>query len=135
MLTDPSLPSGSDRILAALDWLDPDRRHDVVINLQGDIPFADPAMVRLCADVLEDHPDSDISTIIVARVRAGGPRNPDVVKAIVPFGAGEGRAGALFHPLDPLWRGAGVAPYRHLRLSPRGAGAIHRRPAFAAGTA
>src|ERR1700744_4132662 len=39
VLTDPDLPSGSDRILAALAVLDPDRRHDSVINLQGDIPF------------------------------------------------------------------------------------------------
>jgi 3-deoxy-manno-octulosonate cytidylyltransferase (CMP-KDO synthetase) len=39
VLTDPDLPSGSDRILAALATVDPDRRHDAVINLQGDMPF------------------------------------------------------------------------------------------------
>src|SRR5580693_7527816 len=33
VLTDPALPSGSDRALAALNALDPDRRHDAVINL------------------------------------------------------------------------------------------------------
>ena len=46
VMTDPDLPSGSDRILAALAALDPERRHDVVINLQGDIPFVDPALRR-----------------------------------------------------------------------------------------
>src|ERR1019366_7796041 len=35
VLTDPDLPSGSDRILAALAVLDPERRHDAGINLQG----------------------------------------------------------------------------------------------------
>src|SRR3954471_23172143 len=34
VLTDPDLPSGSDRILAALAELDPAGQHDVIINLQ-----------------------------------------------------------------------------------------------------
>src|SRR5665213_1170810 len=34
VLTEPDLPSGSDRIVAALAEIDPDGRHDVVINLQ-----------------------------------------------------------------------------------------------------
>ena len=36
VLTDPNLPSGSDRIRAALEALDPDGRCDAVINLQGE---------------------------------------------------------------------------------------------------
>src|ERR1700761_3910198 len=36
VLTDPALPSGSDRIMAALEALDPGQRFDTVINLQGD---------------------------------------------------------------------------------------------------
>ena len=35
VLTDPALPSGSDRIHAALEALDPSGRHDVAVNLQG----------------------------------------------------------------------------------------------------
>src|ERR1700741_2726257 len=42
VLTDPALPSGSDRILAALAELDPQGRHDLVVNLQGDMPFVEP---------------------------------------------------------------------------------------------
>ena len=41
-LTDPDLPSGSDRIFAALQAVDPDGAHDVVVNLQGDLPALDP---------------------------------------------------------------------------------------------
>src|ERR1700760_2614229 len=62
VLTDPGLPSGSDRILAALKVLDPDQMHDVVINLQGDLPFFDPGLVRACADVLEQEPGCDMAT-------------------------------------------------------------------------
>ncbi len=52
VLTDPGLPSGSDRIFAALQALDPEGRHDVVINLQGDLPALDPAQIRAAADAL-----------------------------------------------------------------------------------
>src|SRR5262249_49562910 len=43
--------------------------------------------------------------------------------------------GALLHPLDALRRRAGLATHRHLWLSPRGARALQRRAAFAAGAA
>ena len=36
MLTDPELPSGTDRIYAALLEIDPDSAFDRVINLQGE---------------------------------------------------------------------------------------------------
>ena len=40
VLTDPDLPSGSDRCLAAIECLD--SRPDLIINLQGDAPFTPP---------------------------------------------------------------------------------------------
>jgi 3-deoxy-manno-octulosonate cytidylyltransferase (CMP-KDO synthetase) len=43
VLTDPDLPSGSDRIWAALNQVDPDARYDVVVNVQGDLPIIPPA--------------------------------------------------------------------------------------------
>src|SRR5471032_707572 len=46
VLTDPALPSGSDRIFAALKMADPDGRHDVVVNLQGDLPALEPQTIR-----------------------------------------------------------------------------------------
>ena len=36
VLTDPALPSGTDRIFAALQAVDPERRFQRVVNLQGD---------------------------------------------------------------------------------------------------
>ena len=62
VLTNPELPTGSDRIAAALASLDPERSHDAVINVQGDLPTLDPAAIRVAADGLAD-PDIDIATL------------------------------------------------------------------------
>ena len=48
-MTDPDLPTGSDRIPRRSRALDPDRAHDAVINVQGDMPMLDPAAIRLAA--------------------------------------------------------------------------------------
>ena len=44
--TDPDHPSGSDRIFEALMKLDAAKRHPVIVNVQGDLPTLDPALVR-----------------------------------------------------------------------------------------
>src|SRR3569832_475658 len=45
ILTKPDHPSGSDRIYEALLKLDPDARHDIVVNLQGDLPTLNPELI------------------------------------------------------------------------------------------
>jgi len=45
VLTDPDLPSGSDRIWQALGAIDAAGRHDVIVNVQGDLPTLDPALI------------------------------------------------------------------------------------------
>src|SRR6266487_871783 len=47
VLTDPALPTGSDRIQAAITLIDPGRAHDAVVNVQGDMPMLDPAVICL----------------------------------------------------------------------------------------
>jgi 3-deoxy-manno-octulosonate cytidylyltransferase (CMP-KDO synthetase) len=122
VLTDPGLPSGSDRILAALAQLDPDGRHDVVINLQGDIPFVEPAMIKACAQLLENQPSCDIATV-VAPASAQDRINPDVVKAILALQP-DGRSGrALYFTRStlygegPTWHHLGVYGYRRAALA------------------
>lgn len=93
VLTDPDLPSGSDRIHAALaDW-DAAGAYDAVVNLQGDLPTLDPAIVRATFDVLAD-PAVDIATAACAITEEGERDNPNVVKAVIalPGGARVGRA-------------------------------------------
>src|SRR5262250_1251470 len=45
VLTDPDLPSGSDRIFRALEIVDREGEHDVVVNVQGDLPALDPGSI------------------------------------------------------------------------------------------
>jgi 3-deoxy-manno-octulosonate cytidylyltransferase (CMP-KDO synthetase) len=62
MLTDPALPTGSDRIHAAVTMLDPQRLHDVVVNVQGDMPMLDPAAIRVALAALAET-GADIATL------------------------------------------------------------------------
>ncbi len=82
VLTDPDLPSGSDRIMAALDQCDPLSVYDRVVNVQGDLPTIDPQTIRDTLGALED---ADIATPVAEIVREEERTNPNVVKAI--FGA------------------------------------------------
>ncbi len=118
VLTDPDLPSGSDRILAALAALDPDRRHDAVVNLQGDIPFIDPALVGACAGLLDDEPTCDIATLIAPEGSPAERSDTDCPKAVVAMQPGGKRARALYFTRStlygdgPVWRHIGLYAYR-----------------------
>jgi 3-deoxy-manno-octulosonate cytidylyltransferase (CMP-KDO synthetase) len=122
VLTDPDLPSGSDRILAALAVLDPDRRHDAVVNLQGDIPFIDPALVGACAGLLDDEPTCDIATLIAPEGSPAERTDPDCPMAIVAMQPGGKRSRALYFTRStlygdgPVWRHIGVYAYRRQAL-------------------
>jgi len=106
VMTDPRHPTGSDRIHEAISHLDPGRSHDVVVNVQGDLPLLDPAAVRVAVAGLAD-PEFDIATLAaviedeaalhetsVNKVVAGfaDPTRPARVlyfsKAAVPWGEG-----------------------------------------------
>ncbi len=122
VLTDPDLPSGSDRILAALAVLDPDRRHDAVINLQGDIPFLDPALVKACVALLEQEPSCDIATLIAPEGSPAERTDPDCPKAIVALAPGARSGRALYFTRStlygdaPVWRHIGLYGYRREAL-------------------
>ena len=57
-LTPSDLPSGTDRIAAAANAA-PD---DIVVNIQGDEPLIDPALIDRIAAVLRDDPSLSMST-------------------------------------------------------------------------
>jgi 3-deoxy-manno-octulosonate cytidylyltransferase (CMP-KDO synthetase) len=81
VLTDPNLPSGSDRIFAALQSYDPERRFDVIVNLQGDLPTIESASVRAALAPLAD-PAVDIATLAARITREEERADPNVVKAV-----------------------------------------------------
>ncbi|RZJ93427.1 MAG: 3-deoxy-manno-octulosonate cytidylyltransferase [Brevundimonas sp.] len=122
VLTDPSLPSGSDRIRAAIDAIDPEGDFDAVVNLQGDMPFADPGLAVACAAVLHSRPECDIATLVAPELDVSDRSNPDVVKAVLALGEGQHAARALYFTRStlygdaPIWRHIGVYGYRREAL-------------------
>ncbi len=122
VLTDPNLPSGSDRIYEALTRIDVGRRFDIVINLQGDLPTIESESVRAVLTPLENA-DCDIATLVVQIAKDDEKTNPGVVKAVVAFidGARIGRAlyfsrVAVPSGEGPLFHHIGIYAYRRNAL-------------------
>jgi 3-deoxy-manno-octulosonate cytidylyltransferase (CMP-KDO synthetase) len=118
VLTDPGHPSGSDRICEALQRLDPEGKHDAVVNVQGDLPTIEPEAIRSVFAPLAD-PAVDIATLVAEIVRDEERGNPNVVKAAAVFEAGAGSARALYFSRAPVpWTGADDALplYHHIGL-------------------
>lgn len=82
VLTDPALPTGSDRIYQALQNIDPDKKHDAVINVQGDVPTLDPDLISTAFAVL-DHTEVDIATLATPITRPEDIHATQVVKAVI----------------------------------------------------
>jgi len=122
VLTDPDLPSGSDRILAALKQIDPDGAHDVVINLQGDIPFLAPEVVTAVTGLLAEQPSCDISTVMVGEADPAERTNPDIPKVVAALQPDGRSARALYFTRSvlygdgPVWLHHGVYGYRRAAL-------------------
>ena len=122
ILTDPDLPSGSDRIRAAVEAIDPGGDYDAIINLQGDMPFADPGLATACAALLHGEPTCDIATLVAAEADVSDRSNPDVVKAVLALDEGERQAKALYFTRStlygdaPVWRHIGIYGYRREAL-------------------
>ncbi len=123
VLTDPALPSGSDRIMAALEALDPGQRFDTVINLQGDMPFVDPQVAAACAEVLAREPECDIATVVAPEASPADRTSPDVVKAVLALAEGASMGRALYFTRStlygegPVWRHIGIYGYRRAALN------------------
>ena len=122
LATDPALPSGSDRIAAALKLRDPTGKFTYVVNLQGDLPTIDPLAVQRCLAGLTND-NVDIATI-AARIEAEEDViNPNIVKVIAPLS--ENREVAYARDFvrtvgpehdAPFWHHIGVYAYRREAL-------------------
>ncbi|WP_119461204.1 3-deoxy-manno-octulosonate cytidylyltransferase [Rhodospirillaceae bacterium SYSU D60014] len=84
VLTRPDHASGSDRIHEAVQRIDPDAAHDLVVNLQGDLPTVAPAVVRAVLPPFVE-PAVDIATLVTPIADPAERDNPNVVKAVVAF--------------------------------------------------
>ncbi|SDR25318.1 3-deoxy-manno-octulosonate cytidylyltransferase (CMP-KDO synthetase) [Rhizobiales bacterium GAS191] len=73
--------NGSSRIFEALCEIDPQRRHDVIVNVQGDLPTIDPRVISASVEPLADA-SVDIATLACVITREEERNDPSVVKAI-----------------------------------------------------
>jgi 3-deoxy-manno-octulosonate cytidylyltransferase (CMP-KDO synthetase) len=81
VMTRSDHPSGSDRIFEAMEALDPQGHHDVVVNVQGDFPTIDPRAIAASILPLADSA-VDIATLACVIVREEEIGDPNVVKAV-----------------------------------------------------
>lgn len=95
IITNPDHPSGSDRIFDALETFDPEHKYTMIINLQGDVPTLDPALLALLAAPLATGA-YDISTLATPIMRPEEHENPSVVKAVFALKEGENIGKALY---------------------------------------
>ena len=106
VLTRSDHPSGSDRVQEAVERVDPTRRHDVVVNLQGDLPTIDPAVIRAALLPLADA-SVDIGSVAYPVTDPAELANPNVTKVAVGFAAGCRVARALYFSRLAVPYGAG----------------------------
>jgi 3-deoxy-manno-octulosonate cytidylyltransferase (CMP-KDO synthetase) len=123
VMTDPDLPSGSDRVWAAVQAIDPEGRHEIIINVQADLPTLDPVLIRDVMAPLAD-PAVDIATPVAVITDDAEREDPSVVKAVVGFSPGTRRGRALYFSRLPVPGGDGPH-YHHIGLY------AFRRPALA----
>ena len=129
VLTRADHESGSDRIFEALEAFDPEGRHDVVINVQGDLPTIESYAIQASLLPLAD-PAVDIATLAVEITREDERTDPNVVKIVAsPISAGRFRAlyfsrATVPHGEGPHYHHIGLYAYRRkalerfVRLSP-----------------
>jgi 3-deoxy-manno-octulosonate cytidylyltransferase (CMP-KDO synthetase) len=113
--------SGSDRIYEALLALDPERKVETIVNVQGDLPTIAPGIITASLRPLEDR-TVDIATLGVEIVRNEEKTNPNVVK-IVGSPLSAARLRALYFTRatapwgeGPLYHHIGLYAYRRAAL-------------------
>ena len=81
LLTDPALPSGTDRTAAALAVLG--EPFDCVLNIQGDEPAMHPGTVAAVVALMRDQPDLPMGTAACPFAHPDELFNPNAVKVVV----------------------------------------------------
>ncbi len=133
VLTRADHPSGSDRLAEACEHLGLER-DDLVVNVQGDEPLIDPALVDAVAQLLRDRPQASMSTAAHPIASLEDFSNPNVVKVVLQA---DGLALYFSRAPIPWWRDGfaqGVqalpqpAPLRHIGIYGYRAGFLRAFP-------
>ncbi|MDP2821595.1 MAG: 3-deoxy-manno-octulosonate cytidylyltransferase [Sulfuritalea sp.] len=96
VMTSTNHVSGTDRIAEVADRLQWDDG-DIVVNVQGDEPLLDPALVELVAGALRGDPDAAMATAAHPLTAAADFFNPNVVKVVCDV-----RGRALYFSRAPI---------------------------------
>ena len=121
VLTRADHPSGSDRIFEALQICDPDQNHQIIVNLQGDLPTLDPASIKACLIPLEDS-EVDIATLGAVISNEAEKTNANIVKIIGSPLSDKRLRGLYFtratapYGDGPLYHHIGIYAYRRSAL-------------------
>lgn len=85
IITDSKIKTGTDRIYNALLQIDPSfTKYDFVVNVQGDVPNIDPAIIDDTINILQNIPQADIATA-VCHCNQSDIVKTSVVKAVLSF--------------------------------------------------
>ncbi|HEV7260248.1 MAG TPA: 3-deoxy-manno-octulosonate cytidylyltransferase [Bosea sp. (in: a-proteobacteria)] len=121
VMTRDDHPSGSDRIKEAADILDPQGRHDVIVNVQGDFPTLEPVAIAASMIPLAD-PEVSIATLVGLITDDEEKLAPSVVK-LVGSHVTPARLRALYftratapYGEGPLYHHVGIYAYRRAAL-------------------
>lgn len=80
-LTDPNLPSGTDRVYAA--WREYDQSYEYIINVQGDLPFIATEFIQATDEMIRSH-EYDICTSATL-ITDNSYKLPSTVKPVIAF--------------------------------------------------
>lgn len=123
VLTDPRLPSGTDRVAAALEQLDQKREHDIIVNLQGDLPNIESDTLRAVIEALNDIPHAEITTPAAIITRHEELHTNSVVKIAAEIAPKATTGRAIYFSRNMIPSGAGEH-YHHIGVY------AFRRPAL-----
>ncbi len=95
VLTDPSLPSGTDRIAAALKEIDPEGKYDIVVNFQGDAVNVNPSVNNDLIEMIE-RTGCDIATVGMVFDNENDVKEPSNVKIVMGLRQGQTEGRCLY---------------------------------------
>jgi 3-deoxy-manno-octulosonate cytidylyltransferase (CMP-KDO synthetase) len=148
ILTRADHASGSDRLAEACEQLGLDG-NDTVVNVQGDEPLIEPALIDAVAALLTGRPEASMGTAAHAIDSLADLTNPNVVKVVLDarglahYFSRAPIPWARDHAGTPWWQGAalsaapgvaalqGFAPLRHVGIYSYRAGFLRQFPQLA----
>lgn len=118
VMTNPDLPSGSDRAWHALQSVDPQGEYTHIINLQGDLPNIEPKLLQKVLKPLQDEA-IDIGTLGIQFDNDEDRQDPNQVKIILSKEDGNSSGRALYFTrsnVPEAYYHVGVYAYRRSAL-------------------